>query len=140
MTIFKTALAALPQIIVASLVLAGIGILAATNHITPANAFALVMLIIGATGVAAGLVLGNLEKPNAAVIIHAVIALLVLALAVVLTLRNIFTETEILGVITVLLGSGVTAAVSQSNSPQPVVGNLGAPVIVEPPADAPPAI
>jgi hypothetical protein len=143
--VLKATLGALPQIVVVLLVLAGVGILASTNHLSPTNAYGLVMLIIGATGVAAGLVLGS-TKPNATLVIHAVIALAILALAIVLTLRNVFTETEVLGVLTVLLGSGVTAAVSQSTpTPTPVVGNLGSPVtldaptaVQEPPVAAPP--
>jgi hypothetical protein len=109
------------QILVIAAILAGLGVLAATGHLDPTTTYGILMLIIGATGVAAGLVLGNLAKPNATVVVHAILALLVLALAIVLDVRNVFTESQIVGVLTVLLGSGVVAAVSTTNA-APAVG------------------
>jgi hypothetical protein len=104
------------QILVIAAVLAGLGALAATGHLDPTTTYGLIMFIIGATGVAAGLVLGNLSRANVTVVVHAVIALLVLALAIVLDIRNVFDETQIVGIFTVLLGSTVTAAVSTSST------------------------
>jgi hypothetical protein len=126
----------LPQIVTVLLVLAAVGVLASTGHLSADNAIAIISLIIGATGVAAGLVLGNIDKPNLQLIVHTIIALAILGLVVALSVRNILTETQIVGVIGVLLGSGTVAAVAGSNPAPSPAPSLQMPVLI-PDASAP---
>lgn len=117
--------AALPQIFFVLIILAAVGVLAATGHLGAQNADQIILLVVGATGVAAGIVLGS-SQPNGTLVVHGIIAVAILGLSVVLTLRNVLSEAQIVGIISVLIGSAVIATGSNAMTVASRFGGSGA--------------
>ena len=123
----------LPQTLAALAILAVIGTLGATSHLSSTQVNTMLLAVIGAIGVSGALVLGS-PSPNVNALPHLILAVFVLGLVVALSLQNVLDNGQVFGMIGAITGGGLFAGGSTVNTnpiPSPVpttVGNLGSPL------------
>jgi hypothetical protein len=144
----------LPQLLLALVVLAVVGVLAGLGSATSTQAYSVVMVVLAAGGVSTGIVLGSTQS-NANLIPHLILFTAALVLVTVLGARGIFTNTQVDGVLALVVGGGAlgigSTAVTSSSTPAPTeptaapvatptpIASVPAPTLAPTPAAAPPA-
>ena len=113
--------------------------LMATTHVLDGStSFSLVLAVFGATGISAAAIISTPTKPNAQVIVHIVIVLLVMAVIGWLAAKHYYSGAEVLSFVALLL-PGATWVAGQ------VTGGTAATTVVNnyysgsPPAGPPPS-
>lgn len=94
--------------------LAAAGVLACTTStLTGTQVFGLISVLAGSTAVAGGLSLTGPQPSGSGIIPHLIVILAILGLTVALATRNVFGNTEVVGVFGFILGGGAIGAGSQ---------------------------
>lgn len=109
-------IAAWPKLIFVLALLGATAYLTVAGVMTGNDALGFLSLVIGATAVAGTIVLSG-PTPNTDLYPHAAILMAIIAFTTVMGSKHIFTGTEIVGVLGVLLGGGTVAIGSVNPTP-----------------------
>lgn len=114
-----TALGKSSVLIIALALLAAAGVLGARHTITGAESYGVVLVILGGGSVSAGIALGSPLVPNSAVLPHLLVLLGALAVISVLATLAVLSDTQVFGVLELVLGGSTAGAMSAISSAPP---------------------